>query len=262
MRRHVLLLFLLGMVVCLSGCGSPRSKELVMPPPEQVENDITTPATAAEQDVVVKRDAVDKARKSGDVGDTLNAERALFLARARLAAQQAAQWKQAAKDKDKEISDERDRKRQEFLYWFSGICGFLALLAGVGSFVWPTARIILRPVAMILGVLCPASLFAAWLVPYMWIIAIVTGSGLLAAAGWYLSSNERRHRLKDKATDQVIAAVEDAKGHIPEFRGQYKSIFAKRIDTDADRLIDERRDHLDRLAAAEEARVAAKRAAA
>lgn len=232
------------------------------PPDVTVEAlDAPVPKTAAEQDVATKKDAANKARASGDVEDTLKAERALASARVRLAREQVKQWEQTVKDKDDEIREERDRNRQEFLYWFSGICGFLAMLAVAGAIVWPTTRVITRPIAAILGVLVPASLFAAWLVPYLTYVGLGIGALITAAGAWYLARNEKAHQLKDKAASQVAAAVEDAKNRIPEFGSAYKDIFRGHIDSDADALLNSHRNELAAMAADETARIARMRAA-
>lgn len=253
----VRLLIALIVVVILMGCNSRQPAIAIAPPDVTTEAmDVEKPGTAAEQDVIAKKEAAAKARASGDVLVTLNAERNLASSRARLAKEQVKQWEQAAKDKDNEIREERDRRRQEFLYWFSGICGFLAIIATAGAFVWPTTRIVTRPIAVILGALVPLSLFAAWLVPYLPFVTAGVGVMLLGGGAWYLSRNENAHKLKDKAALQVAAAVEESKDTIPEFAAGYKPIFRGHIDHDADQLMTAKRQQLADMEADEAARVA------
>ncbi len=242
-----LLWVLLPLALLLTGCGSSRSEVPVLPPLVVIE----TPKTAAEQSVVDAQKVVEKARAGGDTLTILDAEQRYARAAAKLALQQAKMWKQAEEDKTKEITDERNARRQLFLYVLSGTVGLLAILATVGAIAWPTTRAIMQPIAIFLGVLVPVLLFAAWLVPYLEWIAIGIGTCILGAGAWYLSDNERRHKLKDKTTKQVVEAVGDAKRQIPEFNDRYKDIFRGFIDTDVDTHLD-----LTRAFLADEARVA------
>lgn len=231
-------MILLAVLLALGGCSRNPIPIPPLPLPDLIT--IETPKTAAEQSVVDAKKAVVAARADGDTLAILEAEQKYARASAKLALAQAATWKQADADKTEEIKQERDARRQAFLYWFSGIVGLLAILATAGALAWPTTRSILRPVAVFLGALVPVLLFAAWLIPYLPWIALGTGVCILGVGGYYLSTNERTHRLKDRATEQVIEAVGAAKERIPEFRTGYKDIFRATIDTDVDH-------HLNRL---------------
>jgi hypothetical protein len=246
-----LLWILLPIALLLTGCGNAR---LVVPPPLPPLVEIVTPKTAAEQNVVDAQAEVDKARKGGDALTVLTAEQKYARAAAKLAFQQAKEWQQVDADKTKEITDERNARRQLFLYVLSGVVGLLAILAAVGAFAWPTARPIFRPVAIFLGLLVPALLFAAWLVPYLEWIAGGIGVIIIGVGGWFMADNERRHKLKDRTTEQVVEAVGDAKRQIPEFNNRYKDIFRGCIDTDVDQHLD-----LTRARLADDAQAAARK---
>ncbi len=242
-----LLWVLLPLALLLTGCGASRVNVPVLPPLVVIE----TPKTAAEQSVVDAQKVVEKARAGGDTLTILTAEQQYARAAAKLAFQQAKNWQQAEEDKTKEIVDERNARRQLFLYVLSGTVGLLAILATVGAIVWPTTRPFMQPIAIFLGVLVPVLLFAAWLVPYLEWIAMAIGACILGAGAWYLSDNERRHKLKDRATGQVVEAVGKAKSQIPDFNNRYKEIFRGVIDTDVDQHLD-----LTRARLADDARVA------
>jgi len=244
-RPTLLLVSMLISMLALIGCG-PRIQVSPIDAPDGASNalDVETPRSAAEQAVQTKKDAAAIARASGNVLATLAAERALAAARVQLAKEQVIQWEQAAKAKDNEIRDEKDRSRQEFLYWFSGVCGLLALLATAGALFWPTTRVITRPIAVILAGLVPLALLAAWIIPFLLPISLGVGVLILAAGCWYMVKNEKQHRLKDKAASQVAAAVEEAKEVIPSFAAGYKEIFRGHIDEDADVLLTKHRKDL------------------
>lgn len=167
------------------------------------------------------------AQAKGDRLAQLEAEKREADARAEQALHEAGEWQAYSKDKDVEITKERDHERQVKLYWFSGIMMLAALLA-VGLSVWipATAKWAVR-FAIAAGVVAAVALVLAWLVPYLiWVGGAIVVAGLVAAGIWWSRDHKSLH--------QVVEAVGEAKNTIPAFKAAYKDVFTKVIDSDAE----------------------------
>lgn len=154
---------------------------------------------------------------------------------ARIKAQEAKDWQEQVKVKDKEIRIERENVLATKLYWLVGILGLMALAATVIAIWQPLVRRLAGGFAIACAAVATIAFFAAVYIHYLvWIGGGLAVIGVIGAIIYM--------RRSDKAVIQVASAVESVKDQIPDF----KKTFASFIDTDAEAHIDGARTWLNK----------------
>jgi len=221
---RVILLFAL----ILTGCGeiSPGAPiNPIAPPP--------TPPDSAPARISDLEKRLAKATEEKDEIARLGILKDLISERMRQAETELGKLKLEKKEAETALESARMEAMRTKLWWFVGIMGVAALaLAALAIFIPSVARWAVRG-AIACGVISALAVVFAWLLPWLlWIGFGVLAIAAVAALVYW--------RLDAKSRDQVVEAFDKVKGQVPD----YKDVFAKTIDSDADKHLDKVRERL------------------
>lgn len=199
------------------------------PDPKPPVESVSDPAQRVAE--LEKRVAV--ATEEKDEVARLSALKDLIAEKLRQSESETAKLKVEYKESEKALEAERIAAAQSKVWWFVGIMGVAALAcAALAIFVPSVARWAIRG-AIACGAISALAVFFAWLLPYLfWVGLGVLAVGAIAALVFW--------RLDAKSRDQVVQAFDKVKSQVPD----YKEVFAKTIDSDADKHLDKVRERL------------------
>lgn len=169
----------------------------------------------------------------GDEIARLSALKDLIGERLRQKETEVANLKAQNTEADKALGAARTEAAQTKLWWFVGIMGVAsAALVALAIFVPSVAKWSVRG-AVACGATAALAAFISWLLPYLfWIGLGLLVIGIISVIVYW--------RLDAKSRDQVVKAVEDMKGEVPNYRDHFR----KYIDDDADKHLDRTRARL------------------
>jgi hypothetical protein len=230
--------FLLTLALIFTSCTGGGSTRVVIPPPTPVATNVPAPVKSESPEeqkidqlnkqLEVINAAQTKAANNNDKIGQLSSEKDALQTKSQLALEYAKMWqgnalsyKSQETDVEKQLVDAQLDAWKVKLWWMSGICGLLGIIACGIAWGFP----ILRPVAMrasgILAAIAMLMLVVAQslstisavlgLVPYILIFAGLVGVGYVVIA--------LRHWWKDHhSLAQTIQAIEPVKNQIDDFK--------------------------------------------
>ncbi len=223
-------LFLLLSFVLLFGCADKAQQAPIVEPVAVVT------ATDWAKKLSDANAARTKAVIEGDRLAQLAAEKDELRVRVAKGQQELRDYTAALEQKDKEIAEERTAQQSAKLYWFSGIMGFVSLLAIGVSIVFITNEIVAkyaRWLAIAATALAAVAIVFAQLLPYLYPIGVgvLLIGAIVVLVAW---------KRDNKGLHQLVDAVESVKDKIPGF----KDAFNRKIDSDVDTHIDAVRNRI------------------
>lgn len=168
-----------------------------------------------------------EAVERGDIIAKLSAEKEALVLKTQLAESYVKQWKANAESyKDQTIAKEEELKVakldawKEKLWWMSGICGFLAIVAGGVAWGFPLLRPVAVKASLILAAIAGIMLFVAQsLTTISWLLGLVPYiigvAGLIALV--YIFFAIRHWWMDHSGLKQTIQGIEPLKEDIEGF---------------------------------------------